>query len=363
MGILSRYIVLEILKLLFPIWLSIGFLLFILEWLAQVFKIHADAFTVLILYAYKIPSHLQLTFPIAVLLSVLIVLGGMNRNRELVAAQSVGVQKWKILAACLMALFFSSMAYAFVVNNLAPWGMRKHYETVDAKVNKVPSRFLQIRQEKIWYRNKDVLYKVRYFEPQKNELYDVTIYTFDEDFHIAQTIFAAKAAWDGQGWILSDGITNITDKRLSTPVAEKFKTKKTKLIEAPKTLKRIDFNAETMTQKELSRAIDRHRALGINTAQWEVVFHSRLSFFLIAFVFLLLAFGMSTRFSRTGGVAKDTVFVVTVSMLYWLVFSFGVNLGNNGKLNPIASAWAPSILFLLIVSAYLKSRTFKSQSD
>ena len=363
MGILTRYIVAEILRILFPIWFALGFLMFVLEWLAQVFRVNAPASTVLLLYAYKIPTHLQLVFPVAVLVSTLIVLSAMNRQREIVAAQSMSVPAVKLLVPTLLALSIAGVVNYWVMNVMSPWGMRKHYELVDREIDRVPSRFSQIRQEKIWYRNRDILYNVGFFQTEKNELYDVTIYTFDEDFHIAQTIYATKATWTGSNWILSNGTISLTDKRLETPVAEPFKTRSTKLIEEPKALKRVEFNADTMTQSELDRAIQRSHALGINTAKWEVTYQSRYSFFLIAFVFSMLAFPMSLRFRRSPGFAKDGVVVAVLSMVYWMIFNFTVNLGNVGKIHPIIAAWAPSILFLGVAIFYINTRGLRALSD
>lgn len=363
MGIFARYLISEILKTLFPIWLSLGFLLYILEWLAQVFRIQAPASIILLLYAYKMPSHLQLVFPIAVLLSILLVLGSMNRNREIVAAQSFGNSTFRLIVPCFAAVFIAGIANYWVMNSLAPWGMRHHYDMEDRYVNRVPSRFSQIRQDKIWYRNRDILYNVGHFATAKDELYDVTIYTFDESFQIAQIIRAAMATWNGKNWTLTNGTIALTDKRLQTPISEPFKTRTTRLIEDPKSLKRIEFNPETMGEWELLRAINRHHALGINTARWEVVFHSRLSFFLISVVFLLLALPLSLKYRRSGTVGRDTVFVATLCLSYWLAYNFSVNLGNMGKVNPVVASWTPSLIFLFGAIIYINTLKLKSLSE
>jgi lipopolysaccharide export system permease protein len=361
MGILSAYMIREILKLLFPVWLALGLLLFVLEWLAQVFNVKATAGVALLLYLCKIPSHLQLVFPVAVLFSCLVALGAMNRSREIVAAQSFGVSRRKLLMPVLVAVAIASLPYYWVTDHLAPWGMLKHYELLDTQVRQMPSRFSQVRQERIWYRNQDVLYNVGFFAADKNELYNVTIYTFDDDFHVVQTITASKATWNGTNWVLSNGSISLVDKRLETPLVEPFQTRSTRLIEDPRTLKRVEFNAETMGQAELWRSIARHRALGINTSQWEVLFHSRLTFYLISFIFVLLAFPRALRFSRTGGAAKDGVFVAATCMSYWLFFTFGANLGNAGRIHPLVAVWTPPIVFLIGVLVY--NRAAKPQSD
>lgn len=352
MGILGGYIIREILVLLFPVWLSLGFILFVLEWLAQVFNLRTSAATALLLYLYKIPSHLQLVFPVAVLFACLAALGAMNRSREIVAAQSFGVSSRRILIPVLVAVAIASLPYYFVTDRLAPWGMVKHYELLDTQVKHTASRFSKVRQEKIWYRNQDVLYNVGFFAADTNELRDVTIYTFDDEFHVVQTITAARATWNGTNWVLSEGSISLVDKRLETPLVEPFHTRSTRLIEDPKQLKRVEFNAETMNQSELAAAISRHRSLGINTAQWEVLFHSRLTFYLISFIFVMLAFPRALRFSRTGSTAKDGVFVAGTCLSYWILFTVGANLGNAGRVSPAVAVWTPALAFLVGVVLY-----------
>ena len=364
MGILARQIIREVLKTLIPFWLAMGLLLFVLEWLAQVFNVQADAGTALLLYLYKVPSHLQLVFPVAVLFSSLVVLGTMSRNREIMAAQSLGYSRMSFVWPTIVAVLGAAVLHYAVTCYVAPWGMRKHYEIYDTEVLKRPPRYSKVRQSKIWYRNQDILFNIRYLEPDKGELYDVTIYTFDDDFHIAQTLYANKAIWNGQNWILKDGSVSITDKRLETPVIESFKTRSTRLIDNPKTLKRIEIPPDIATQSELLEMIRRYKALGIKTASKEVVYHSRYSFMMIPFVFLMLAFPRALRFRRSHvGAARDGVFVTVVCMAYWLIFNVGVNLGKTGRMSPMFSAWGPSLLLLACVIAYNRTRTLKTDTE
>ena len=356
MGILARYLVFEILRLLMPIWLALGFFLYVLEWFGQVFKQEAPASTIIVLYFYKIPAHLQICFPVAVLFASLVVLGHMNRSREVVAVQSMGVQPGALLLPALVAVAIASLPYYWVTTTLAPYGLRKHYELYDREILRQPSRFSKIRDEKIWFRNRDVLYNIGFFDHKKSELYDLNIYTFDDEFHIAQTIYAERATWKDDHWVLKKGTINVTDLRLEAPAIEHFVERDTHLIEAPLSLKRIEQNAETMNQTELSKFITRSHDLGINTSAWEVTYHSRYSFMLIAFVFLVLAFPVSMRFQRTGSRARDGTFVAGVSMLYWMIFNFSIGMGSNGKMNPVLSAWLPPAIFIFGIFLYFRRK-------
>jgi lipopolysaccharide export system permease protein len=363
MGVLGQYIYFEIVKTLAPIWGALAFLLFILEWLSQVFRVNLSALMTIELYAYKIPLHLQFTFPIAVLMALLVVLGGMNKNREIVAAQSLGINRRHILLPCFFAVLTGALGAYWVSDRLAPFFLKKHFELYDVEVEKVPSRFSQIRQEKIWYRNRDVLYNVRYLSTEKDELIDVKIYTFDENFNIAQTIFASRAEYTGRNWKLFNGTVSITDKRLEVPVIEPFVVRETRLIEAPSILRRVEIGPETMNQSELAKNIRRSKSLGVNTSRLETIYHARLSFLFVAVVFLFLAFPMSMKFQRVSSWARDGVVVVAISLVYWMVYNFGVNMGSVGKVHPFVAAWSPSFIFCIGIYLYNRTQDLKALSD
>jgi len=332
-----------------------------MEWLTQVFRTPAPALIVFKLYGAKIPVYLQLVFPAAVLISCLIVLGAMNRHLEVVALQAMGHRRRSIIFPLFFAIILASAPYFFVATYLAPVGLRAHYTILDEDVFHRPSRFSQFRQEKIWYRNQDILYNVGFFDLDKSELYDVTLYTFDDDFHVAQTLYAQRAVWrdlsdenpglDGY-WNLEEGVITLTDKRLDVPVMQKFKRRSSRLIEGPKNLRQFEFNADTMTQIQLAQNIKKYKKLGINTAEWEATFHKRLSFMLISFVFVLLALPKALKFNRGGSPIWDILLAVVVCFVYWIIFSWAINLGEQSKIHPAVSAWMPSVLFLLAITFY-----------
>lgn len=363
MGILGRYVIKEILKIQMPLWLSLGFFIFLLEYMAASFSQNVDAGVQFLMYFYKLPSHLQLVFPISVLFAFLLVFGHMSKSLETVAAQSFGYSKRRIFIPALIAMVLASIPFYFVTNYLAPTGHRAFLTLYDTHINKAPSDFGEVKTEKIWHRNQDVLYTISFFKPETAELFGLTLYTFDQDFHIAQAIVAERAQWQQDHWMLYDGKVYVTDKKLRSPAINSFERRKSRLIEEPSKLTRVQWTPKSMTQSELWRAISHSKSLGINTAAWETTYHSRWSFFAVAFVFMMLAFPRVTRFHRGGGAAKDGVFVAAVCLAYWLIFNFGVNLGNSGRLSPVVAAWAPTLIFVVAVFIYNRSLSLKSLSQ
>lgn len=367
MGTLLRYILLEIWKAFLPIWLGMGFLIFLIEWVTRFFSLNTSFLTITLLYLFKLPSFLELVFPPAILFSVLLVLGGMNRNRELVALQAMGYKKRKIIYTTFIAIFTLSIPFYFLSTYLTPKALKQHYEIYDVEVKGNASRFSKLKQENIWYRSPGGgVYQVGYFDPIENYLYDLKIYSFSKkNFHPESIIYAKKALWSGTGWILNNGrIIYFEGGGEGEDMREqKFTTLLTRIIDEPSKLKRFDFNPETLTQSELSKLIDRYRRLGVNAAPWETVYHSRLSILLVSFVFVLLAFPRTMRFRRSGNMALDATYVAVLCFCYWLAYNYMLNLGSEARINPMLAAWTPSIALFFYGLWVNRTLTLKSQSE
>src|SRR5437870_1117067 len=128
MRTLTRYIFLEILKVFAPLWFGLGFFPMLLEWLTRAFKIKASGLTSLLAFAYKYPSYLELVFPVALLLSTVVVFRSMNRNREIVAFESLGVRYRDIFWPLLLTLVITGIPYLIISLQLSPIGLRAHYQ-------------------------------------------------------------------------------------------------------------------------------------------------------------------------------------------------------------------------------------------
>ncbi len=363
MGILGRYVLKEHLLALFPIWGFLGLLLYLFETMSGAVNLKEDFEVVATLYLYKIPKNLELMFPVAALFSVLTVLASMNRSHELVAAKAMGVKNLSLLKPLLLATLLGAVAHYFVTDQWAPLGMKKYYEKWDVQIKGRQARTARIRQSKIWFRNQEILYNVGFLDPKAKEIFDVSIFTFDSDFHVAQIVEAPKATWEEDRWILQNGQVRLVDKKLLHPISKPFARRESRLIDAPQDLQVFDFKVDIMGQEELESLIDRSKQLGVPTMQWETLYHSRMSFLAVAFIFILLAFPRVTRFHRAKGTAGDVLFVGAVCFSYWVFFHFSLNLGQYGRFPPLLAAWTPNILAAVFAAFYFKYQSLERSSD
>lgn len=363
MGILTRYIVLGILKVLFPLWIALGMMIVFFEWLTYVFKWDASALTITYTLALKIPSYLQLVFPIACLFSCLAVLGAMNRSREIVAAQSLGVLNQRIFTACFLALLIASVPFYFLTHYISPISTKQHHVFIDTKIKNRVSRFAKIIDRKIWQRQGNYIYNIDYYDDEKQELVGVTIYLFDQNFRLIETTSAKRAEWLNDQWVLFSGqvISNQGDDNEIEIFP--FQSLTTTVIDKPRSITRIDYSPDSMTQGELSSAIARLQQIGVDSTKLKVIQNSRWSFLFIAFLFLYLSFPKMVVFSRKSSMAKDGTYVAGISLLYWMLYTFGINLGNKGKISPFLAAWLPTLAFFGIMYFINQRKGLKQMSD
>lgn len=362
MGIFGRYIFAEILKIFLPLWLGLSFFPLLAEWLGRVFKIQGSFWLSVLAFAYKIPSYLQLVFPVALVVATVIVFRGMNRNREIVAFESFGVRYRDLLLPLLLTVLITGIPFLLISMELAPKGLKEHQILLD-KLRGKTSLIGQVKQEKIWYRSGDVLYNVGFYDANKQELLDVALYEFDVSHQLSKITNAKRAVWNGKNWLLLNGTEVFVSAELEQPNFQYFDSRDNHTMEAPMDLVRFEFNPEVLTQSELNYTIERYQQMGINTSSWESTFHSRLSYLMLSFILILLALPRTLKFRRDNNLAKDLTFITIGCLVLWITYSYCINLAAEGYVNPILAAWGPVIILLMYGLFEITRLRLKGQSE
>ncbi len=364
MGTLGRYILKEILKTFIPLWIGLAFFPMLAEWLATAFNINGSAFDSILAYSFKIPFYLQLVFPVALVVATVVVFRTMNRNREIVALESLGVRYRDLLPPLVMTVVLAGIPFIFLSTEIAPKGMRAHYTKFSELKGSTRSNVGQVKKEKIWYRKgENILYNVGFYDSQRKELIDVSLYEFDTDFQLAKITSAKKAQWSGKKWTLLDANVLFVGKEYPQAERKIFTKLENTIFEKPNDLIRFDFNPEVLTQEELSDIIKRYQQLGINTDIWETTYYSRLSYLALALILMLIALPKTLVFRRTNNLAKDLTFITAFCLFLWIVYSLCLNLGAEGHVEPALAAWAP-VVGLFIYSLFgILNLNLKGQSE
>jgi lipopolysaccharide export system permease protein len=291
----------------------------------------------------RLPQLVARFLPFAILLGTLITLATLNQNSEVVSMKAAGISAHQIIAPLILAsLFIAGASFLFnerivtrASQTLSGW------EQVD--YGKVP-RDSGLRPN-IWVRFGDDLIlarEVRALGPAP-ELRNLTIYDRERET-LKSVTSARRAVRVGDGWRLEQGSTFDVDSGITTRFTalpwgrgltpEQF------------TLSKVDSDEEDFGS--LKRAITELKASGRDTAKLESGFWHKLSGPLAVVLMPLLAAIAAFGLARSGQVFVRAVIGMALGFAYFVADNFSLAMGSYGAYPPLAAAWAPFLLFLLI---------------
>jgi lipopolysaccharide export system permease protein len=296
---------------------------------------------------YQLPETFVLLVPAACLMGTLICLSGFARRSELTAMFASGISLARISFVILSLVFMICCASFVVTDRIIPPLNKAREHFYRTEILKKPDLQTDIKHSKIWYRSRNFIYNIRTFDPKKNQIFGISIYTLDSAFQLVQQIEANRAEYSDGKWILKDGLATIFDGRPAFPLTQKFKQQTITLTETPDDFKEIEKEVETLRLKFLWKFIQRNKDAGIDTHGYEVTFWSKISMSLVPLVLTILGIPFSTQHHRQSSIARDASICFGVVVLYWLIFSMALSMGKSGVMPPVIAAWAPSLLFFL----------------
>jgi len=294
--------------------------------------------------------------PPSVLLATVFTLSGMNRVQELIACYSIGYGLKRIMSLFLMIVLTISCLLLMVQDRVLPRSFKKQQIYYWRVMKKKPDFFLDPKQDKIWYRSKNLIFNLQSFDRSSNTIQGMSIYTFDGSFNLVQVVEAEKAEFTQSGWKLKKGTVTVFNSGNSFPLVKGFDEKALLISETPKDFQEIEKEVDVLRLKELYRYISKRRSAGVDTKASEVKFHSKISLSFIPIVLCLLGVPFSTRGRREGGAAKDLGLCLLLTFFYWLFYSVGLSLGTNGALPPWLAAWLPSAIFAALAVMLIARR-------
>jgi LPS export ABC transporter permease LptG/LPS export ABC transporter permease LptF len=308
----------------------------------KIFKGQATASAVGALLVYMTPQFIYFVIPIAALLSVLVTFGALSRTSELTVMKACGISLYRTaLPVIVLSLIFSSVIFGLEQWLLARANRRA--EVLDAQIRGRPPRIFDALNRR-WVVSRDGdIYHFRLFDPERDELSGLTIYTPRTDsWRLATMTYAARAQYR-RGWQAASGwVHNYT---VQPPVWTAFKDRRLPDLEAPDYFETEQPVAEMMTVGQLRRYVQELSASGLNVVPQAVELHRKMAFPFVTFVMALLAVPFGVSMGRRGTLYGIGIGIV-LALSYWIVSSLFVAIGKGGLLAPVLAGWAPNIIVL-----------------
>jgi LPS export ABC transporter permease LptG len=310
---------------------------------------HRVAFLIVVNYfRYLTPYLLYNLAPLGALVSVLVTLGVMSKNNEIVAIKANGISLHRLVVPLLVAGVMLAGVMLAVDETYLPYANQRQ----DALRNQIKGRPPQTytRPQRWIFGENSKIYNYDLFSPAQNLFGGLTVVEIDPaTFDIRRRIFASRAQWSPsqKKWLLESGwvrdFSGGTITRFDQFNVQAFP----ELTESPDYFNREVRQAFQMDWAELSRYIEGLRRAGFDVANLTVQWHVKIAYPIIAPVSMLLAIPFAFLVGSRGAVGGVAI-GIAIGIGYWSIARLMEAMGGVGQLPPFLAAWSPDLIFFFI---------------
>ena len=362
--ILDAYVIREFLNMFILVLASFVMLMLVFtffELVGDILRNHIPLTTVGDYLFNLSPSMLYAITPLAVLISVLVTFGLLNRNSEIIAMKATGISLYRLVIPIVSIAAILAVALFLFDEFYLPQANRKQEALRSTIKGRPPQTFLHPEEKWIFGQphsgEPGRIFYYQFFDPDANEFANLSIFEFDPaTFALSRRIFAARVFWDSKAgtWRFVNGWERDIEGN-NTRYSEFTSTSFAEIHEDPGYFKKENLQSQEMNFGQLNSYIKDLRQSGFDTMRLRVALWHKLAYPLIAIVMAVLAIPFALSMGRRGSLTGIAV-AISVALAYWVVDGLFGAMGNVNYLPAALAAWSPDILFGL-AGGYLLLRT------
>jgi lipopolysaccharide export system permease protein len=348
MRILDRYLIKEFFHSLVLTIVSLLGIYLVIEFFERLDDVVKSGFSsgyVFKYLAYSVPGILFQILPVAFLLAVLLTLGLMSRNRELLAMKAGGISLYRttsvflIIAAFVCVFSFICQEMVLIRSNQ----LAAYYKNLMEGKN--PGR--DVRQSQTWFWiNKGCVFNIRLVNKELQELHGITLFELDSQFLVIRRVDARRGDYRNGIWCFYHGVERIfSSDNFSKVTYREFEKEPFPIPERFEDVFALQKLPEEMTYQELAQYIDRLKEAGYRTNKHLVDLHEKISMCCITFIMALIGISFAVKIDRSARLFNIGLGLL-ISFMYWVIFYISISLGHAGAVPPILAAWLGNLMFL-----------------
>ena len=310
-----------------------------------------DLLSVAKLFGFLIPSLLTYTLPIAVLVAILLSLGRLSSDNEIIALRASGINILNLIIVPLLIIgLILSLILVFLNDRIVPYAHFASRQTLSSIGIKSPAAAL----EPGTFINSFDKYIIFIYHIEGNMLYQVRIYEPQSDDKPCRTIVAKEGEFVSlpEQKMVKLKLVNGTSDELDPSDPTKFyklnfKTMFLNLNLAKVKKGEIQKKPKDMTFKEIGYQLKKFKSSGIELFPLITELHKRIALAFSVIVFILLGSGLAMLTSRR---EKSINFSMAfgITGIYYLLLLGANALSLQGYLMPALAMWLPNLFFGII---------------
>ncbi|MGA2612638.1 MAG: LptF/LptG family permease [Spirochaetia bacterium] len=296
-----------------------------------------------LLYAPKCISY---ALPVSFLFGISYSLGLFYANNELFAIFGSGVSLQRLVTPFLVLGFVLSIgAFFFEDAVVIPTFRMKNDAYSDAVKQTVT-----LSQSNVTVTSPDqrVVYQADYYNDAEQRLSGLTIVVRSARMDMSQRIDAQWGEWKGTHWVLHDCRVFTWDQQAATLSSTNAAVWDSPVLnEPPDTFRKLSRDVEEMDRAESQRYVAAIRKAGLPFREALTDYYRKYSFASTPLIVALIASSLGSTFKKNI-LLMSLLSALVISVVYYVSQMVAAILSKNGYIPPLAGAWSPFSLFLVL---------------
>lgn len=295
---------------------------------------------------YYMPKCVAFSLPVAFLFAIAYTLGLFYANNELFAIFGSGVSLYRLVTPfLLLGVLLSAAGFLFEDAVVIPTFRQKN-EAYARAVKLVTT----LSQSNVTVTSPDqrVVYQADYYNDAQKRLTGLTVVVRGADMRFESRVDASYADWVEARWILRDCRLFTWDPATKLLAQERRASYESPLfVEAPDTFKKLSRKVEEMNSEESLRYVASIRRAGLPFRASLTDYYRKFSFACTPLIVALIASSLGSTF-RKNILLMSLLAALVISVTYYVAQMVAAILSKNGYIPPLAGAWSPFTLFLVL---------------
>lgn len=317
--------------------------------LAEDIRRHNVPFMVVVNYfRFLIPYSVYQFTPLGALVSVLVTLGILSKNNEIIALKASGISLYRIALPILIAGLAIASALLILDDTYLPYANQRQDALRNIIKGKPPQTYS--RPQRWIFGDNSKVYNFDLFDPKEKLFGGLSVIELDAStFQMRRRVFATRARWlDPENtWILESGWVRDFADGTVTRYSPFTVTTLPELTEHPSYFSREVIQAFQMSWRDLRHYIDGLHRAGFDVSTLTVQWHKKIAYPLIAPISMMLAIPFAL-FVGSRGALGGVALGVGIGIGYWAIAALTEAMGGIGQLPPFLAAWSPDLIFFFL---------------
>jgi LPS export ABC transporter permease LptF/LPS export ABC transporter permease LptG len=317
--------------------------------LAEDIRRHNVPFMIVIKYfVFLIPYSVYQFTPLGALVSVLVTLGILSKNNEIIAFKASGISLYRIAVPILISGLAIAAGLLILDDTYLPYANQRQDELRAIIKGRPPQT--HTRPERWIFGENSKVYNYDVFDSKEKVFGGLTVIELDPaTYQMRRRIYATRASWSEaeNTWALEGGWVRDFSNGQVTRFNNFKVTSFPELTEPPAYFHREVIQAFQMSWRELRRYIAGLRSAGFDVSSLTVQWHKKLAYPLIAPISMMLAIPFALFVGSRGAVGGVAI-GIGVGISYWAISALTEAMGGIGQLPPFLAAWSPDLIFFFL---------------